>query len=208
MWIVLAVIGFLALLITVICLLPVKVLLKNDKENALILRYQFLWKTFGENPNPNDPIVKTLKKAGGVDRLEKQNLQTSISNDGLKKTISDSYTTLIGLIREILFLLRYGVITRLHVYIRCTGEDAAQAAIHYGQCCSATYSLLNALNSYIKIRKRGSDLDIACDFLADAPVFRYDIVLQVRFGRVLAAFWRVVLAEAKRAAQTQLDQQK
>ena len=208
MWIVLAVIGFLALLITVICLLPVKVLLKNDEENALILRYKLLGKTFGENPDPNDPIVKTLKKAGGVDRLEKQNLQTSISNDGLKKTVSDSYTTLIGLIRELLFLLRYGVITRLHVHIRCTGTDAAETAIHYGECCSATYSLVNALNSYIKIRKRGCNLDIGCDFLGKKPEFRYDVVLQIRLGRVLAGFWRVVLAEAKRSAQEQMGQQK
>ena len=208
MWIVLAVIAFLVLLITVICLLPVKVLLKNDEQNALILRYKFLFKTFGENPDPNDPIVKTLKKAGGVDRLEKEALQSSISTDGLKKTVSDSYSTLIGLIKEILFLLKYGVITRLHVCIRCTGDDAAETAIHYGQCCSATYSLVNALSSYIKIRKRGCKLDIGCDFSGKEPLFRYDIVLRISFGRVLAGFWKVVLAEAKRTAQAQLDQQK
>ena len=62
MWIVLIVIACLALLITVICLLPVKVLLKNDAQNPLILRYKFLGKTFGENPDPNDPIIKTLKR--------------------------------------------------------------------------------------------------------------------------------------------------
>ena len=74
--------------------------------------------------------------------------------------------------------------------------------------CSATYSLVNALNSYIKIRKRGCNLDIGCDFLGKKPEFRYDVVLQIRLGRVLAGFWRVVLAEAKRSAQEQMDQQK
>ena len=62
MWIVLGIIGFLALLITVILLLPVKIILRNDDKEALILRYRFLGKTFGEDPNPDDPIVKAACK--------------------------------------------------------------------------------------------------------------------------------------------------
>ena len=71
MWIALGIIGFLAALITVILLLPVKVIIKNNENNELILRYKFLWKTFGERLDPNDPIIRTLKSLSGYERLER-----------------------------------------------------------------------------------------------------------------------------------------
>ena len=52
MWIAIGIAGFIAVLITVILLLPVKVIIKNDENNELILRYRFLFKTYGENPDP------------------------------------------------------------------------------------------------------------------------------------------------------------
>ena len=39
-------------------------------------------------------------------------------------------------------------------------------------------------------------------------VFRYDVVLVTRLGRVLAAFWRIVLAETRRMSNRQKPQQK
>ena len=66
MWIALGIVGFLAALITVILILPVKVIIKSDGNDELYLRYKFLGKTYGEDPDPNDPIILMLKKAGGV----------------------------------------------------------------------------------------------------------------------------------------------
>ena len=75
MWIFLGIVAFLALLITVILLLPVYVIIKTDKNGELIFRYKFLNKIYGEDPDPNNPVVKTLKKASGVSRLEKDKLK-------------------------------------------------------------------------------------------------------------------------------------
>ena len=94
MWIVLTIFAFLAIVIAVILLLPVKVIIKNDEKQGFVLRYKWLFKTFGENPNPNDPIVKALKQAGGVDRFEKANLKKNLRTEGLQKTVSDSYSSL------------------------------------------------------------------------------------------------------------------
>lgn len=208
MWIVLAIVAFLAALITVIVHLPVKILIKNDAENALILRYKFLFKTYGENPDPNDPIILMLKRLGGVERLEKTTLKRNIQSDGLQKTVTEGYSVLIGLVKEVVGLLKYCTVTTLHIKILSAGDDAAQTAIRYGQYCAATHSLLGVLRSYLKVRKRGCDIDISCDFLAEESVFRYNAVLVIRFGRVLAGFWRAVLAEAKRMAAEQQPQQK
>lgn len=207
MWIALAILGFVALLITVICLLPVKILIQSNQEEVLILRYRFLFKTFGENPNPDDPIIRMLKRAAGVDRLEKGTLEKSIDVDGVRETLSSSYSVLIDLLKELVSLLKLCTVTRLHVYIRCAGDDAAQTAIQYGQCCAATDVLLNVLYGFLKVRRRGQRIDIGCDFLENETVFRIDAVLTIRLFRVLAAFWRVVLAEAKRE-RNQTPQQK
>lgn len=198
MWIALGIVGFLAGLITVILLLPVRVILRNDEHNELILRYKFLGKLYGEDPDPNAPIIKALKTASGVERLERAKLKKTVQDEGLGKTVSDSYEIVVDLLKELLMLLRRCVVTKLHVKIRCVGEEADEAAIHYGLCCTATYSLLNIIHSLARVRKRGRRIDIGCDFCASEGVFRYYVELTARVGPVLAALWRVVIAEAKR----------
>ena len=198
MWIALGIVGFLAALITVILLLPVRVIVKNDDQNELILRYKFLGKIYGEEPNPDAPIIKTLKAASGVERLEKTKLKKTVKNEGWQKTVADSYELVIDLLKEVLALLRRCTITKLRVDILCVGDEADEAAIHYGQCCAITYSLLNVLQGLMRVRKRGRSIHIGCDFCETESVFRYHVELTARIGPVLAALWRVVLAEARR----------
>jgi len=198
MWIALGIVGGLAALITILLLLPVKVILKNDAQNTLIFRYKYLFKTFGEDPDPNDPIVKALKSATGVDRLNKTAVKENISAEGLLKAVKDSFVMIVDLLKEVVRLLGRCKVTRLNVTIRCTGDGADEAAIHYGECCAAAYSLLNLLQGYVKVRQKGCNVDIACDFMGDKPVFRYDVLLKIRASRVLGALWRVAWAEAKR----------
>lgn len=208
MWIALAVLGFLAALITVIVLLPVKVIIKNDEKNELILRYKFLGKLYGEDPNPDDPIIKALKTATGVDRLEKKVLKQNVQTSGLQKTVTESYSMLVDLLKEVVALLKLCVVTKLQVKIRCAGDGADQVAIHYGECCAATHTLLNLLQSFLKIRKRTCDIDISCDFLGGEGSFDYHVILRTRVGRVVAALWRVAMAEAKRMKTQQESQRK
>lgn len=198
MWIALCILAFLAIIITIILLLPVKVIVKNDENDVLILRYKLLFKTFGENPDPDDPLVKTLKKAGGVERLEKDSVEKNIRTDGLQKTISDSYAALVGLLKELVFLLKNCTVTRLDIKIRSADDDPSQAAICYGIYNAATHTLLGVLRSFLRVRKRGCNIDIRCDFQQRTPLFRYHLVLAVPFYRVLEAFWRAAWAEAKR----------
>lgn len=202
MWFLYILLGLLAV-ITAILLLPVKVIVKNDENNELILRYKLLFKTFGENPNPDDPITKTLKKAGGVERLETATIKKNIRKDGLQKTVSDSYEALVALLKELVFLLRRGTVTRLKIKILCADDSPDQTAIHYGICIAATHTLLAALDSFLRIRKRGCDIDIRSDFSGKDPVFRYHLIIAVPFYRVLASFWKVAWAEAKRMGAAQ-----
>ena len=201
MWIVLGILVFLAAVITVILLLPVRIILKNDANNGLILRYQFLFKTFGEDPDPDDPIVNLLKSATGADRLDRKAVQESLHTGGLKQTVAETFTTLAALLKEIVSLLKVCSVKRLNVTIRCAGEDAADTAIQYGRCCAAAYTLLDVLRQFVKLRRRRCHIDIGCDYAADSSLFRYDVVLSIRVFRLLAALWRVAMEEAGRNHQ-------
>ena len=201
MHVVLGILSALAALIAVILLLPVKIILKNDDENQFILRFRFLFLTFGddknkESANTGNPIVNALLSATGFDRLQTKTVGENIRNDGLKKTVSESYSMLTELLREAVALLKRCTVSRLRIKIRCGGDDAAQAAIRYGQYCAATYSLLNILRNFIKIRKRGCNIDIGCNFF-EKPIFRYEVTLSFRTSRVLAGFWRIALGRIK-----------
>ena len=209
MWIIPAIPAFLAALIGIILLLPVKIILKNDENNPLIIQYKFLWKTFESDPDSDgNPIIEALKTASGLGRLEKENLETDVRSQGLQKTLSQSYSMIIDLLKELLSLLKHATVTRLHIMIRCTGDGPDKAAMHYGQCCTVTYGLVNGLRNLIKVRKRGIKLDLGCDFFGDKPRFRYEVILSVRVWFVLGALWRVVMAEAKRMGQQNKNQQK
>ena len=198
MWIALGIVGFLALLIGIVVSLPVYIIVKSGEDGELVLLYRFLGKVYGENPDPNNPILKQLKKSSGVARIEKQGLAKSLEENGLAATLADTCRILADLLIEIGHILRYCTAKRFDVEVVCAGEDAAETAIHYGQCCAAVYPLAGALSAAMKVPKKVRHLDIRCDFLGEKASFRYDFLIMVRLGRALGALWRVSLKEAER----------
>ena len=201
MWIFLGILAFIILLITVILLLPIYVIIKTDKDGEIIILYKILHKTFGENPNPDNPILKTLKKATGVERLEKKNLKTNTEKSGLSDTVATSLNLIIDLLKELLALLYYCTAKKFRLKIVCADSDAADAAISYGSCCAIVYPILGYLHSVINIKKRGQDISIDCIYEDGKDAFEFESVLVIRVFRVLAALIRVSYAEALRISR-------
>lgn len=210
MWILLSIIAFIVLLITVILMLPVYVIIKNNEDNELILRYKILFKTFGEHPDPDSPVLKILKRATGIGRLEKSNFESSTKAIGLPATASQSVKVVTDLLREVVTLLKYCTVNRLHIKVVCANEDAADTAINYGACCATIYPLVGFLNSVLHVRKDGQDVDISCNYLNGKDEFHFDFLISVRLYHVLAAFLRISYEETKRthAANLQLPPDK
>ena len=198
MWIALAIIAFLAVLITVILLLPVDVIIKNDENNELILRYKLLGKVYGENPNPNDPIVKALNNASGIHRLDTKQLKENAQTKPLKEAVSDSLDLIWDLLKELASLLKYGTAKKFHIHIHCTGDDPADNAFLCGKYYAISYGLLHMLRPIIRIPKRACQIQIDSGDLTEKEIFRYDVLLRVHLRYVLAAFWRLAYTEAQR----------
>ncbi len=201
MWIVLGIIAFLAALITAILLLPIDIIIKNDEDDNLILLYKILFKTFGEDPDPNNLIVKTIKETSGLSRIEKGHLEKSMAQSGLALTVSESCRILVNLIKEIAALLKYCTLKKFEMHIICSGEDAAETATEYGKCCSAVYPAAAFFGSVMKSNKKVWNIDINCDFTNSQKVFRYDFLVRVRLFRALGALFRVSLKEARRRVE-------
>lgn len=208
MWIFLSIVAFLVIIITVILLLPVRIIIKNDENGELILLYKILFKTFGEDPDPNHPVVKALKKSTGVDNLELAKLREQVKQKGLKETVSQTLRILLDLIKEFVGLLKYCKAEKFEFKVVCTGDDAAETAINYGECCAVAYPILGLIGSVLKIKKRGCDVDIRCDYNGKPQIVRYNFVLKVSLYRAIAALWRISLKEAKRQAAKQQYQRR
>lgn len=203
MWIFLSILLFLILLITIILLLPISVIIKTDQNGELILRYKLLFKTYGEDPDPNNPIIKTLKEASGISRLEKENLKEKAQKTSYFATLSESFTLITALLKRLLALLRYCKIKTLKLHIICAEEDAAKTAIDYGRVCALAYPFLGFVHSNIRVRKKGEDINISCDYEAKKGDYTFEAILVVRFFRVLGAFFRAAYDEAKRINQSE-----
>ncbi len=198
MWIFLGILLFLAVLITVILMLPIYVIIKTDQNGELIIRYRFLFKTYGENPDPNNKIVKTLKEASGITQIEKNTIQTDLKKLGFLENLSDTVSLLATLIKGVVDLLHYATAKVFKLNIICAEEDAAQTAISYGKCYAIVSPIISLVNSIVKIKKSNFNVNISCDYTGQNKTFQFETVLVIRLFRALSAFFKLAYKQAVR----------
>ena len=198
MWIAL---GILAALIIILLLCPVQVLIRSDKKEPLALRCKYLWFTFGEASQPENPIAKVLKKSSGAEKAKKETIQQRLQTNSLRETVQESYKIVLSLVKNLKKLLKRCVIKKLRVKLRSGGSDPAVAAIHYGQYCALTNSLVTALRALLTVRKKGLAIDIGCDFDASREVFECEAILAAPLASVATALLGILFDELKRRNQ-------
>lgn len=194
----LSILGFIALIIFIILMLPVYIIFKTDENGELIFRYKFLNKTYGENPDPNNPVLKTIKKASGISRLEKENLKKDIQENSFFKVLKYNLDLIVDVFKILLKLLKQCTAKTFKLTIVCAEGDAAERAISYGQCCAVTYPVIAVLHNLIKFKDNSEEINISCDYEANESVFTLDILLEVRVFRVIGAIFRAAYEEAQR----------
>ena len=80
------------------------------------------------------------------------NLKKSISVKGITGTISAVFSALKELFARIGKLIKKGVFRKFHLSIIVADEDAADAALQFGQVCAISFPMLEYLESTIKIQ--------------------------------------------------------
>ena len=142
MWIALGIIGFILLIITTFLLLPIKFVIKNDKENNFSFMVKFLIFSFGDDKKENKTVNK-LKKKVGADKKKKEDKPKKDAVELVKENLYLLKDVLIQLVG----LLKHCKGEKFDLEIVCYSDDAALAAIHYGECCAIVYPVLGFINS-------------------------------------------------------------
>ncbi len=193
--------GALALLITVICLLPVYVYVYYDEENSLQLRYRLLWMVFGEVPNPNNPILRLVKELSGLSKFESVGaLKKTLSSSGLGYTLRQIAEVLYSLLRQVVWILPRCRLRKLEIHAVSAESSPDEAALEYGKLCAAVYPIVGVIDNIIPINRKKLLLDLRCDFEAEQSDLRITAVIRARVGSVIRALWHIILDEAKAEA--------
>lgn len=208
MWIAIGIVGGLALIIAIILSLPVYVIAKTDDNDELMLRYRFLHMEFGEEPDPENPILLFAKEATGLAKTDSKALKSSVKQSGVVATVKDTCNILLSLLGQVAWIVKYCTLTKLELRVVCASDEAGDAAVNYGKCCAAIYPAVTTIHGIMNVRPRGEKIDVLCDFFTEESRVTYDIKLRVSVLCVLQAFLKIVFKEAMRMSEKELAAQR
>lgn len=188
----LIILGILVLFLTVVLLLPVRFIIRNDDENRFYFRVKFLWFTFGGPKKVGKPS-KGVRKKAGIEQLELESIKAKIKRDGLIDTLTVVAQILKTVFSRLSGVLKHSRADKFDVTIVCSANDAADSAIRYGNCCAIIYPLLGFINSIINVNRKNRNIDISCKYGGVSEVLRYDFVLSVRVVFLLVAALKLLV---------------
>lgn len=194
-----SILGFLALLITVILMLPVYVHLEGDESSEPVLYLKFLWLRIEQGDNPDSALVKAAKQIVGVSKFEDlKTIRKTLREESVSVTLK-RFTDVLGeLLRQVLVLLRQCTLHRVHIQALIASEDAAQAAMEYGAVCALTYPLFGYFKKLANMKKQALKCDFQCAYDHNNSTFSFNVVLSVRVLRILQALLRLIRENIRR----------
>ncbi len=195
LWIILGIIGILALLVS----LPVSLRVSfSDGEPLVQVRYLFIAYTLYPSEKEETPKGKLRQYLDGVlAELKKKRDERKKPKNGAQqpeKPKKSGWQSLreqrgfwgaIGYLIRIIcesaelgaYVVRRSVISRCRLHIAIGGDDAAQIAITQGQWCAVIYPVVSLVLCSVK-RYRNCSVRILPDFLS--PENKYDIDIRLR----------------------------
>lgn len=175
----LIVLGVIAVVIMLISLIPVSI----ELEYFDSFKYKIkLW--FFELKLKNKP---KKKKRSSSKSIKSKN---EVIQEKKKTDIKEIFNIIIDFLKEFKWKLNI-IVSKLNVYISCADEDAAQAAIKFGEINAYAYTVDAMLKSLFKIRE--SNINISVDYNSSKIRFAGEIALFARLGKILLALIRLLV---------------
>ncbi len=146
---------------------------------------------------PQKMVAKKEKKPSAV----LSQLQASFKQDGVAATLVWLAEVAKWLTSSAGDVLRGIKIRLLRIELRIGGEDAAAAAIHFGEVCAVLYPLLSVIGCHLRIQKRA--VEVRPDFEGEGTAALIDIRCGISLWRVcgtlLASFAKFIRIQLKQA---------
>lgn len=185
------------LIIGVIILLPVDVVFLDDEKEGFKIMLRFLGKLYGEEPDPDNKILKEITKVTGADKLlDKKKVQSSLDSKGVSLTAREMLNMLKLFLGRVIWILPKGKLSKMDINYVC-GGDAAEAAIEYGIACATLYPITAMIEDRVKTKRNASNVRLKCDFDAEKSLFNMDIELRFMIIYVLIALIYIIKENVK-----------
>ena len=171
------------LLLIVLLFLPVKVIVRFDKEVSVKVKLAFLpvyqidsSKHSKSGQPPEKPETKTEEK--------KENIFGQVfQKEGFKDGIKLLFDFAGKLLKKMKKLLRHIVFDQLIFNLSVASEDAAQTAILYGEVCSAAYPFFSLLDHFSNVKYK--EINISSDFTSKKTDFSFSAMIRTRLWFLL-----------------------
>ncbi len=207
-WILLAILLLVVALITVILLLPFSFIITTDEKGELLLLFKFLNKTFGQNPDPNQPIIKTLKELSGINRLDTKNIKPGSKKGDFLNSLREYMSLVLKLLKELFKVIKGCKVKQLNIDIVCAEDDAAETAITYGVCCAVISPVIGLIHNTMKVNEKNEQVNISANFDNQNSSLNFKIILVTRVYKLLAALIRLIIDETKRISNERINESK
>lgn len=189
LWILGGLLAVILLLTVIILLLPVDVLFLTRENGEFKILYRFLGKLYGEEPDPNNPLIRSIKSLLGLSHLDSvKKVQATIEKRGTVATLKDTLSILVALIDRVVWILKYCKLTRCHITYIGGGEDAAT---DYGTACATVYPIVEYVKDSMKHSRDAFKIDLRCDYTLDESQSDFDVTIRVKIFYAVKALFHV-----------------
>jgi hypothetical protein len=179
-------------------LIPVKLVIKFDKQEKFYIAVKLLWFEFDLNDfeTNNNSLFKRFKKESGIDQAKADAKKQNKAKEFIEK-LNDNFSLICSLLQRVTALLKKCTVEKLYLKVVCAEDDAAKTAISYGRAYALLSPFVTFIHSLMKVKNKGKDLSITCDYDSKDSIFELCAVISVRIFRILAVLLKIAIDISK-----------
>ncbi len=157
------ILGAVGLVIAALLFSPIVVKVAFEDTLEVVLSFWFVrYRVYPQKKKTKSPSKKAKAK--------KQPPSEPAKKQGVVQKVKQIFNVMGTLVNGSLRLLKNARVRKLNLTLGITGEDAAVAAIHYGQVCSVVYPFLGLIDSHMKLVD--PKVNMYCDYQGEESVVK------------------------------------
>lgn len=196
-----SVVAAILLFILALLFLPISVIFKNTDNESSPVYFRVLGidiarkkksptekKQNNEKKQKSNPFIKRI--------IDLDAIREEIKTDPVGRTIERFFDLLTAVLKSVFYLLGSFTIPKLELRIVVASDNAAKTAIEYGAISAVTGSFLSFISSKAKVKPRGRNIDLRCDYSKEKSEILFDIVIRTKVLSIIRALL-ILLKETK-----------
>ena len=161
-----------AALLLLLLVSPIVFTVTCDKDLTVWVRFWFVRIRLmpGKKPKTHKQKEIKVKKQKKVKKETKNIFHNLVEEHGVVGAIQLLIHVAVTLPKIVLRFLKGARVRQCRLTVGVAGDDAAQAALHYGEVCAVLYPFLGLAGEHVKLIQ--PTLDIYCDYQASQSVLK------------------------------------